>query len=78
MSRKVRHTLMGFSGGAVLFLGLGVYLNRVTGFAALEHVGPLAMLVLIGATVGGLVGPLLGSLIRQRRGPDGDGRDGPA
>lgn len=66
MSRKLRHTLLGFSGGAVLFLGLGIYLNRATGFGAFEHPGPLAMLVLVGATVGGLVGPLLAGLVRRR------------
>ena len=63
MSPKIRHTLIGFSVGAALFLGLGIYLNRATGFSALEHPGPLAMLVLVGATVGGLVGPLAAGLL---------------
>lgn len=70
---RVRHTLVGLSTGGGLFLLLGVYLNHVTGFAPLDHPGPLAMLALIGATVGGLVGPLLASLAGRRGSDEGDG-----
>lgn len=72
MSERLRDTLVGLSAGGALFLGLGLYLNRATGFGLLEHPGPIGVLVLVGATVGGLVGPLLGELARRRR----SGRDG--
>lgn len=73
MRGKVRATLVGLAAGGLLFLGLGLYLNRVTGFGTFEHPGPLGVLALIGATVGGLVGPLLAGLSRDD-GPD-DGGD---
>lgn len=63
----VRHTLVGLAVGGVVFLGLGLYLNLTTGFAPVDHAGPLALLALVGATVGGLVGPLLGALARRWR-----------
>lgn len=71
MSGKLRATLVGLAAGGVLFLGLGLYLNRITGFGAFEHPGPLGVLALIGATVGGLVGPLLAGLIRGEDGGPG-------
>lgn len=61
-------TLAGLVVGGALFLGLGLYLNVVTGFAATDNPGPVAVLGLIGATVGGLVAPLLASLVRRWRG----------
>ena len=75
MSPKIRHTLIGFSGGAVLFLGLGIYLNRAAGFSVLEHPGPLAMLVLVGATVGALVAPLAAGLLGRGSADPSDGDD---
>lgn len=70
MSGKLRPTLVGLSVGAAIFLGLGLYMNRATGFGILDHPGPLGVLTLVGATVGGLVGPLLAGLIRRRLGTD--------
>lgn len=73
MSGKLRATLVGLATGGLLFLGLGLYLNRVTGFGTFEHPGPLGVLALIGATVGGLVGPLLAGVIRRRERGSGEG-----
>lgn len=71
-SRVRRDTLVGVACGGLLFTALGLWLDYATGFSPGAHPGPLAMLALVGATVGGLVGPMLGGLIR-RRGPDGEG-----
>lgn len=55
-----RRTALGAATGAAAFLGLGLYLNAATGAAVLSNFGPLTMLAVIGATVGGLVAPLFG------------------
>lgn len=65
-------TLVGFAVGGALFLALGLYLNVATGFGPADNPGPVAVLALIGATVGGLVAPMFSSLVRRWR----DGGDG--
>lgn len=65
-------TLAGFAIGGALFLALGLYLNVATGFGPADNAGPVAVLALIGATVGGLVAPMFSSLIRRWR-QDGGG-----
>lgn len=64
-------TVAGVAIGGSLFLGLGLYLNVVTGFGPIDNPGPVAILALIGATVGGLVAPMFSSLVR-RRGEEGE------
>ncbi len=59
----VRITLTGFLAGATLFIGLGVYLNAEIGAPALSNFGPMAILAVIGGTIGGLLAPLF----RRRR-----------
>lgn len=56
-----RKTLIGAGTGGALFLALGAYLNLSIGAGPLANLGPLAMLTVIGATIGGLIGPLIGS-----------------
>lgn len=65
-------TLAGFVVGGALFLALGLYLNVATGFGPTDNPGPVGVLALIGATVGGLVAPMFASLVRRWR-DDGDG-----
>lgn len=54
----IRATAVGAGIGGAVFLLVGLYLNVATGSSALAHPGPVGMLVVIGATVGGLVAPL--------------------
>lgn len=65
-------TVAGFAIGGALFLALGLYLNVATGVGPADNPGPVAVLALIGATVGGLVAPMFSSLIRRWR-EDGGG-----
>lgn len=60
MTDALRRSLVGFAAGALLFVGLGVYLNARIGAGAFAHPGPVAILAVIGGTVGGLVAPLFG------------------
>lgn len=46
------------AGGGVLFALLGLYMNTAIGDPLLSNPGPVAMLAVIGGTVGGLVAPL--------------------
>lgn len=65
-SSRVRRSLAGAAVGALLFVLLGFYLNSAIGSGLLDHPGPRGFLALIGATIGGLVAPLL----RRRKGED--------
>lgn len=64
----IRASLRGAAIGGAVFLLLGVYLNRMTGFGAFDHPAPLAVLVVIGATVAGLVAPLFRRARARRAG----------
>ena len=71
----IRASLIGAGIGGGAFLVVGLYLNHATGSSPLSHPGPVGVLVVIGATVGGLVAPLF----RRWRTPnpsDPDGREG--
>lgn len=58
---QLRATAVGAALGALAFALLGLYLNRAVGAALFSNAGPVAILALIGATVGGLVAPLVAS-----------------
>lgn len=72
-SSTLRRTLAGLAGGGFVFLALGLYLNAATGFGIAENLGPLMMLTVVGATVGGLVAPLAGRLLDRWRDRDRGG-----
>lgn len=69
--RRTRASATGFLLGGAGFLFLGLYLNVATDFPPLSNPGPVGVLALIGATVGGLLGPLAAGLL-SRRGSGGD------
>lgn len=74
MKDALRRSLVGFVAGALLFVGLGIYLNRQIGAGVLAHSGPVAILAVIGGTVGGLVAPLFRRRPREGAGPPRGGR----
>ncbi|MEE8446754.1 MAG: hypothetical protein V3S52_03785 [Gemmatimonadota bacterium] len=58
MNRLLRRSALGAMLGGLLFAGLAAYMNRATGTAPLDDLGPLAFTAALGATIGGLVAPL--------------------
>lgn len=58
MSGLRRLTLLGAALGGGAFMAMGLYMNVATGAPLLSNLGPMAVFAVIGATVGGLVGPL--------------------
>ena len=56
--RLLRSSFLGALIGGILFLGLGVYMNRAIGAGLFDHLGPLGFTAVIGATIGALVAPL--------------------
>ena len=55
----IRWTLRGASVGAVLFIGVSASRAIAAGASPFDHLGPVAVMGVIGFTVGALVGPLL-------------------
>jgi len=70
----LRITLLGVAVGGTGFTALGVYLNSAIGVGFFANPGPLAMLAVVGATVGGLAAPLL----HGRKRDEGSGSAGGA
>ena len=54
----IRKSIGGFAVGAALFGAVGLWLNVRIGAPLLSNPGPVAILAVIGGTVGGLVAPL--------------------
>lgn len=79
LSPTVRRTLIGaLVGGGIFFLA-SLYQSVKAGGGLLRFAAPTAALVLIGATVGGLLGPLLGRIgSRGARDGGGGGKGGRA
>ncbi len=64
----IRRTLLGMAWGGGLFAALSVYRSLVGGGPFLQHLNPIGIMTVIGATVGGLIGPLVGAALEHRRG----------
>ena len=65
----VRDTLRGMGVGALLLGGLSTLQALRAGVDLLSVLQPILVFALIGLTVGGLAGPLVGKAIRRRRAP---------
>ena len=64
----VRDTLRGAVGGAGLFGAVAVIQALRAGMGLGQVIQPILVFVLIGLTVGGLAGPLIGQAIQGHRG----------
>ena len=64
---QVRDTLRGVLVGGLLFGGVSAVQALRAGVSLLDVVQPILVFALIGLTVGGLAGPLVGAAIRRRR-----------
>ena len=71
----LRWTLASAAAWGALFAGVAASRAVGAGVSPLEHGGPIAVLGVIGATVGGLVGPLLQGLAARRRTPHRSGSE---
>ncbi len=49
--------------GGGLFLALSLYRSFASGGPSLSHLNPIAIMTVIGVTVGALVGPLIGAIV---------------
>ena len=70
MSRIVRRTLIGFAAGALAFGLASAYQAISSGVGVVRTLGPLGFMMVLGGTIGGLAGPLVGEAVarsRQRR-----------
>ena len=76
MNRTVRRTVVGALVGGGLFLLAAVYQSLRAGGELTQYAAPTAALVVIGATVGGLLGPLLGRIGSRRTGAERREEDG--
>lgn len=65
--KSFRRSLVGAAWGGGLFGAVSVYRSWVAPGSLLDYAGPVGLLVVIGATVGGLVAPLLGEVVDRRR-----------
>ena len=68
MKPIVRWTAIGAAVGGGLFLALGMYRSIASGGPSMSHLNPIAVMTVIGLTVGALVGPLIGAIVARRSG----------
>jgi len=62
-----RWTMIGATVGGGLFLALSVYRSIASGGPSVSHLNPIGVMTVIGATVGALVGPMMGAIAARRR-----------
>ena len=63
----LRWTIVGVAWGGGLFAALSIYRSLASGGPFLQHLNPIAVMTVIGATVGGLIGPMIGAAVARRR-----------
>jgi len=66
-SSILRRTLIGAAVGGGLFAAVSIYRSILSPGPLLTYWEPVAVMLVIGATVGGLVGPLAGGILLRRR-----------
>ncbi len=69
-----RWTLISGVVGGGLFLALSMYRSIASGGPSWTHLNPIGVMTVIGATVGALVGPMLGAIAARRRSPGDETR----
>ncbi len=67
MNRIVRRTLIGFVAGALAFGVASVYQAVASGVGLVATLGPLGFMMVLGGTIGGLAGPLVGEAVARAR-----------
>ena len=68
MKTIVRWTAIGAAVGGGLFLALSMYRSIASGGPSMSHLNVIAVMTVIGLTVGALVGPLIGAIVARRSG----------
>ncbi len=77
MNRIVRRTLFGFVAGAAAFGLASAYQAISSGVGLGSTLGPLGFMMLLGGTIGGLAGPLIGEGVARSRQRRAQRRDAP-
>ena len=64
----LRWTIIAALWGGGLFAAVSIYRSVAGGGPIVQHLNPIALMTVIGATVGGLIGPMVGGFVNRRRG----------
>lgn len=64
---SLRWTIVGSLSSGGIFGAAGIYRSLSSGANPLDQWNPIGALALVGATVGMLLGPLLGGIVQRRR-----------
>ena len=67
MKATGRWTAKGAAIGGGVFFALSLYRSIASGGPSWSHLNPIGVMFVIGATVGALVGPLMGAVVESRR-----------
>ena len=63
----LRWTIIGALWGGGVFAALSIYRSVASGGPVVQHLNPIAVLTVVGATVGGLIGPMIGTVVARRQ-----------